>query len=67
MLQIITNPVFVAVIVMTVLCLLKMNVYLSIIIAALVCGLMGGSSIYETLELLGKDLSMKRLDAFFKR
>ena len=60
MLQIITNPVFVAVIVMTVLCLLKMNVYLSIIIAALVCGLMGGSSIYETLELFftgtGNDL-----------
>ena len=34
---------------------------------AAVTGVGVGAGIYETLELLGKDLSMKRLDAFFKR
>lgn len=51
MLEIITNPIFVSVIIMTVLCLLHMNVYISIIIASLVCGLMGGAGFYGTLDL----------------
>ncbi|MBO7533908.1 MAG: hypothetical protein J6T46_07955, partial [Victivallales bacterium] len=34
---------------------------------AAVTGVGIGAGIYETLELLGKDLSMARLDAFFKR
>lgn len=51
MVNIITNPILVSVIVMTVLCLLRMNVYFAIIIATLVCGLMGGASIGETMSM----------------
>ena len=40
MADIITNPIIVSVIVMVVLCMLRMNVYLSIIVAGLVCGFM---------------------------
>ena len=38
MLEVITNPIVVSVVVMTVLCLIKVNVYLSIIAAGIVCG-----------------------------
>ena len=51
MVDIITNPIFVSVIVMVVLCLLKMNVYISIILAGLVCGLMGGLNYLDTIKL----------------
>lgn len=51
MLDIITNPIFVSVIVMVVLCLFKMNVYISIIIAGLVCGIMGGLDYMSALKL----------------
>lgn len=57
MLDIITNPIFVSVIVMTTLCLLKMNVYLAIVTAALVCGLMGGSGLLNTLSLFAAGVS----------
>lgn len=40
--EILTNPVTVSVIVLCVLCLLKLNVLMSLIIAALVAGVMGG-------------------------
>ncbi len=42
-----TNPVVVSVIVMCALCLLKFNVLLSIIVAAVVAGVMGGMPIYQ--------------------
>lgn len=51
MVDIITNPIFVSVIVMVVLCLLKTNVYISIIIAGLVCGIMGGLDYLSTVQL----------------
>ena len=51
MLDIITNPIIVSVVVMVVLCMLKMNVYLSIIVAGLVCGFMGGLGFVETIKL----------------
>lgn len=40
--EILTNPVTVAVVVLCVLCLLKLNVLMSLIISALVAGVMGG-------------------------
>ena len=40
--EILTNPVTVSVIVLCVLCLLKLNVLMSLIISALVAGVMGG-------------------------
>ncbi|MCR5370822.1 MAG: sodium:proton antiporter [Clostridium sp.] len=51
MLQIITNPVFVSVIVMVVLCMLKMNVYVAIIVSGLLCGLMGGLNLVDAVKL----------------
>lgn len=57
MLDIITNPIFVAVIIMTVLCMMKMNVFFSIIIAALVCGILGGATILETIQMFIGGLS----------
>ena len=51
MADIITNPIIVSVIVMVVLCMLRMNVYLSIIVAGLVCGFMGGLGFVETIKL----------------
>lgn len=51
MLDIITNPIIVSVLVMVVLCLLKMNVYISIIVAGLVCAMMGGLSVTEGVTL----------------
>lgn len=51
MVDIITNPIFVSVIVMVVLCLLKTNVYIAIIIAGLVCGIMGGLDYLSTVQL----------------
>ena len=51
MLEIITNPIVVSVLVMTALCLLKVNVYLSIIAAGLVCGAIGGLNVLEGVNL----------------
>ena len=48
---IITNPVFVSVLVMMGLCVLHVNVYLAIIIAALLCGLMGGAGLVDIITL----------------
>lgn len=47
-----TNPVFLSVIVMVVLCLLKLNVLLSLIVAALVGGLLAGMPLGETMSTL---------------
>lgn len=41
--EIISNPMMIAVIVMLVLCVLKINVFLSVSIAAMVCALIGGA------------------------
>lgn len=51
MIDIITNPVFVSVIVMTVLCLIKMNVFFAIVISAILCGVMGGLGIVESIQM----------------
>ncbi len=50
--SIITNPVFVAVVVLCVLCLLKLNVLMSLIISAMVGALVGGLSIGDAMGLL---------------
>ncbi len=47
-----TNPVVLSVIIMTILCLLKVNVLISIIIAAIAGGLFSGMSIIETMSTL---------------
>lgn len=47
-----TNPVLIAVIVMSALCLLKVNVLISIIISALVGGAMAGMGLGETMSTL---------------
>ncbi len=51
MLEVITNPIVVSVVVMTVLCLIKVNVYLSIIAAGIVCGALGGLNPLESINL----------------
>jgi hypothetical protein len=50
--DLITNPVVISVIVMTVLCLLKLNVILALILAALVGGLTSGMPLGETMNAL---------------
>ena len=56
MLAILTNPITISVIVMCVLCLLKLNVILSLLVAALIGGLSAGQ---------GLDFIMKNLLAGF--
>lgn len=48
---ILTNPVILATTVLVVLCLLKVNVFLSIIISALFCALLGGATLVEGIEV----------------
>lgn len=47
-----TNPVLISVIVMTILCLVKMNVLIAIILAALTGGLISGMGLNETMKIL---------------
>lgn len=54
---IITNPVFASVVIMLVLCVLHVNVYLAIIIAAVICGLMGGAPLTEIISLFASGIS----------
>lgn len=56
MLSIITNPTIIAVVVMVALCLCKVNVFLSIIISSLVCGLLGGAGLTEAIEVFYKNM-----------
>lgn len=46
------NPVIVAVLLMTVLCLLKVNVLIAIMVSGLVGGMLGGLGMAETIEIL---------------
>ena len=50
--EILTNPIVVSVIVMSVLCLLKMNVLFAILVAAIVAGATGGLAIDKTVSIL---------------
>ncbi|SCZ77873.1 Na+/H+ antiporter family protein [Acidaminobacter hydrogenoformans] len=50
--ELLTNPIVVSVVVMTVLCLLKLNVILALIIAALVGGFTAGMPLQETMDAL---------------
>ena len=50
--SLLTNPVLVAVVVLCVLCLLKLNVLMSLIISALVGALIGGISIPDAMGML---------------
>ena len=50
--EILTNPIVVSVIVMSVLCLLKMNVLFAILVAAFVAGFTGGLAIDKTVSIL---------------
>ena len=56
--EIITNPVFVAVVVLCVLCLLKLNVLLSLIISAVVGGFLGGLDIETAMSILCNGFSV---------
>lgn len=47
-----TNPVIISVVVMSALCLLKLNVLLSLLVAALVAGLTSGMGLGETMSVL---------------
>jgi len=62
MLTILTNPTIVSVIVMVVLCLLKVNVFLSVLLSALLCAVLGGATPVEGLEVfysnMGNDNKM---------
>lgn len=50
--EILTNPIVVSVVVMSVLCLLKMNVLFAILVAAIVAGVTGGLAIDKTVSIL---------------
>lgn len=50
--EIMTNPIVISVIIMSALCLLKMNVLLAIIVAALSAGLVSGMSVMDTVKAL---------------
>ena len=50
--EILTNPIVVSVIVMSVLCLLKMNALFAILVAAIVAGATGGLPIDKTVSIL---------------
>lgn len=50
--ELLTNPVIISVIVMSGLCLLKLNVLLSLLVAALVGGLTAGMGLGETMSVL---------------
>lgn len=50
--EFLTNPIVVSVIVMSVLCLLKMNVLFAILVAAIVAGATGGLAIDKTVSIL---------------
>lgn len=50
--EILTNPIVVSVIVMSVLCLLKMNVLFAILAAAIVAGVTGGLNVDKTVSVL---------------
>ncbi len=57
MLQILSNPVTLSVIVMTALCLLKLNVILSLLLAAMVAGLSSGMSIGDIMGYIIEGLN----------
>ena len=61
--EILTNPVTVAVIVLCVLCLLKLNVLMSLIISALVGGMLGGLSFEDTMGTLTNGFSVNATTA----
>ena len=50
--DILFNPIVVAVVLLVILCMLKINVLLSLVISALVAGMMSGMSIPETMSTL---------------
>lgn len=56
--DIITNPVFVAVVVLCILCLLKLNVLLSLIISAMVGALLGGLDVQTAMDVLTAGFSV---------
>lgn len=55
--MILTNPIVLSVIIMTVLCLLKLNVILALIVASITCGLLGGTSVSETMGIFVNGMS----------
>ncbi len=61
--SILTNPVTVAVIVLCVLCLCKLNVLMSLIISAIVAGVLGGMDIPTTMGILTDGFSVNATTA----
>lgn len=50
--EILTNPIVISVVIMSVLCLIKMNVLLAILAAAIIAGVTGGMSISDTVSTM---------------
>ena len=63
MIDIITNPVMISVVVMVTLCLLKCNVYFAVVISGLCCAVLGGLSIVDGIVLFyqGMDGNIKSM------
>lgn len=55
--SVLMNPVILSVALMIALCLLRANVFVSITLASLVCGLLGGGTLLETLEVFVAGMS----------
>ncbi len=62
-----TNPVIISVILMTLLCLMRLNVILSLIISAISAGVLSGISIDEIMNIFikGMGIIQKQLLAIF--
>lgn len=54
--MIFSNPVLISVVMMTALCLFRFNVLLSILVSALVAGVLAGSSMLDTMDILIKGM-----------
>lgn len=55
--SVLMNPVILSVALMIALCLLRANVFVSITLASLLCGLLGGGTLFETLEVFVAGMS----------
>ena len=54
--MILSNPVLISVVMMTALCLFRFNVLLSILVSALVAGVLSGNSMLDTMDTLTKGM-----------
>jgi len=50
--DILLNPVVISVVIMVILCLLKLNVFISLVVSSIICGLIGGYPLVEVINVL---------------